>query len=123
MPENISTLEAKSLAQPIEFDPSASYLLVGGFGGLGRALAVWLAERGAKSLVFLTRSGVAGNTVSTELEFMGCAVTAVKGSVNEIGDVKEAIGKAPSQIRGVFHLAMVQRVGHSRIASDILNTS
>uniref|UniRef100_A0A0D2YHU0 Uncharacterized protein n=1 Tax=Fusarium oxysporum (strain Fo5176) TaxID=660025 RepID=A0A0D2YHU0_FUSOF len=109
MPENISTLEAKSLAQPIEFDPSASYLLVGGFGGLGRALAVWLAERGAKSLVFLTRSGVAGNTVSTELEFMGCTVTAVKGSVNEIGDVKEAIGKAPSQIRGVFHLAMVQR--------------
>lgn len=110
LPRDSSTLEARAIPQSIRFAPDAAYLLVGGSGGLGRALAVWMAEHGAKHLVFLSRSDAAGNKVSAELESMGCAVTMIKGSVNNLGDVKAVIDKSRAQIKGVFHLAMVQRV-------------
>jgi hypothetical protein len=32
-------------------------LLVGGMGGFGRAVALWLAEKGAKKLAFISRKG------------------------------------------------------------------
>nr|ALQ32976.1 putative polyketide synthase [Fusarium sp. NRRL 25184] len=109
MPANSSQLEAKTVTQSIRFDPQASYFLVGGLGGLGRALAVWLVERGAKHLLFLARSDTTADRLSAEIEAMGCSVTVVKGSVNNLEDVEDAINKAPYSIKGVFHLAMVQR--------------
>lgn len=39
-----------------QFDHRASYLLAGGLGGLGRSIALWMAARGAKNLIFLSRS-------------------------------------------------------------------
>ena len=35
--------------------PDRSYLLIGGLGGLGLALATWLAQRGAKHLVLSSK--------------------------------------------------------------------
>jgi shikimate 5-dehydrogenase len=32
-------------------------LLIGGMGGFGRAIATWVAEKGAKNLAFISRSG------------------------------------------------------------------
>ncbi|KAM5372640.1 hypothetical protein ACJZ2D_007414 [Fusarium nematophilum] len=107
--EDSSALEARGTAQNMKFDPDAAYLLVGGSGGLGSALAIWMAEHGAKHLIILSRSDTADNTVSAELESMGCTVTMVRGSVNKLEDVKEAIDKSPTQIKGVFHFAMVQK--------------
>ncbi|KAF9774942.1 hypothetical protein IL306_006990, partial [Fusarium sp. DS 682] len=108
-PQDLSTLDAKISTSKMQFDGHASYLLVGGLGGLGRALAIWLAERGAKHLVFLSRSGRGNDELSAELGSMGCSATVVKGSVNRLEDVEEAVRKAPGPIKGVFHLAMVQR--------------
>lgn len=34
-----------------------SYFLPGGFGGLGQAIAVWMAIHGARHLIFFFRSG------------------------------------------------------------------
>lgn len=110
LPRDPATLEAREMAQSIKFAPDAAYFLVGGSGGLGRSLAIWMAEHGAKQLIFLSRSATADSPVSTELESMGCAVTMIRGSVNRLEDVKDAIAKSPTQIKGVFHLAMVQRV-------------
>lgn len=114
MPTDSSELEAKLATQSMRFDHLASYFLVGGLGGLGRAMAVWLVERGARHLVFLSRSGITGDDdkFCVELEAMGCSVTITKGSVNNLEDVQDAISKAQYPFRGVFHLAMVQRVGH-----------
>ncbi|KAI0840156.1 KR-domain-containing protein [Hypoxylon sp. FL0890] len=36
--------------------PNASYLAVGGLGGLGRAMIKWMVEKGAKHLILLSRS-------------------------------------------------------------------
>ena len=33
------------------------YLLVGGMGGFGRSIATWMAEKGAKKMAFVSRSG------------------------------------------------------------------
>ena len=43
--------------EPSRLDPNASYLLVGGLGGLGRSLAHLLVSLGARSLCFISRSG------------------------------------------------------------------
>nr|QEG79218.1 polyketide synthase 39849 [Alternaria oxytropis] len=41
----------------IFFDPSGSYLLAGGLGGLGRSISQWLVTHGAKNLIFISRFG------------------------------------------------------------------
>ncbi|TGO19696.1 hypothetical protein BTUL_0003g01530 [Botrytis tulipae] len=49
----------KVLPTPSRLQPrsDASYLLIGCLGGLGRSLTSWMVERGARHLVFLSRSG------------------------------------------------------------------
>ena len=43
--------------RPMRLETSATYLLVRGFGGLGRSLANLLADAGATSICFISRSG------------------------------------------------------------------
>ena len=40
--------------------PDATYLLTGGLGGLGLAMARWLIDRGARHLVLMNRRGLEG---------------------------------------------------------------
>ncbi|KAK1976906.1 KR domain-containing protein [Colletotrichum cereale] len=96
--------------RPITFRSDAAYLLVGGLGGLGRSIATWMAERGARHLTFLSRS--AGSTAESkelfeDLSSMGCHATAVAGLVDNADDVARAIKATEHPIRGVFQLAMV----------------
>ena len=96
----------------VAFHGDASYLLVGGLGGLGYGLTRWMVEHNARHLIFLSRS--AGDTDSDkmlfrELESQGCSVTAVKGSVCRISDVERAISSATAPLRGIFNIAMVLR--------------
>ncbi|KAI3394783.1 hypothetical protein diail_2252 [Diaporthe ilicicola] len=42
---------------PIVLQPNSTYVLVGGLGGLGKAIAGLMADRGARNLLFLSRSG------------------------------------------------------------------
>ncbi|KAK9439737.1 KR domain-containing protein [Metarhizium brunneum] len=104
--------EAEAWAKPIEFDSKATYLLVGGLGGLGRSMAIWLVEHGARSMTFLSRSaGVSEMSKATQLELerMGCQVTLVAGAAENMDNVQTAINSSVAPIRGVFHLAMVLR--------------
>lgn len=43
--------------EPARLDPKATYVLVGGLGGLGKAVAKLMVDRGARHLLFLSRSG------------------------------------------------------------------
>ncbi|KAH8804357.1 beta-ketoacyl synthase domain-containing protein [Xylogone sp. PMI_703] len=40
-----------------QFSPQASYVVVGGLGGLGRSIARWMVSRGAKNLILVSRRG------------------------------------------------------------------
>ncbi|OHF04176.1 beta-ketoacyl synthase domain-containing protein [Colletotrichum orchidophilum] len=51
----IPVVPSRKLAS--SFDPEASYVIAGGLGGLGRSVARWMASRGAKNLILLSRRG------------------------------------------------------------------
>lgn len=92
------------------FRQDASYLVVGGLGGLGRLVSTWMVDHGARALIYLSRR--AGESPEDraffrELESQGCAVTVVKGSVTIMSDVDRAIDLARQPIRGVFNMSMV----------------
>lgn len=46
---------------PAVLAPDAAYVLVGGLGGLGKAVATLMADRGARCIIFLSRSGAKTN--------------------------------------------------------------
>lgn len=105
-------LETTKRAVPIEFSPTASYLLVGGLGGLGRAIASWMVDSGARELLFLSRSAGTNSkdrVFVNELESMGCIVKMVQGDVTMIGDVEKAIAAASFPLKGVIQMSMVLR--------------
>jgi NAD(P)-dependent dehydrogenase (short-subunit alcohol dehydrogenase family)/aryl carrier-like protein len=100
-----------SPAQKLHLDTSSSFLLVGGLGGLGRAVARHLVAQGARHLVFLSRSAGSGpedpHTVQ-ELQSMGCKVTIIKGSVVSKEAVSRAVSHAPN-LKGIIQASMVLR--------------
>ena len=112
VPENFSTVPSVPKTTRMKLNRDASYLLTGGLGGLGKTISTWLVERGARSLVFLSRSAdsIENKKFLHELRSTGCTVTVAPGKAESQKDVGNAISKAPSAIRGVIHLAMVLKV-------------
>lgn len=110
----------------LKLDSSASYLLVGGFGGLGYSVARYLVEHNARRLVFLSRSAGAGPDdadLVRELESMGCDVRIVKGSVTCADDVARAVQQAGPALKGIMQLSMVLRdEAFPRMSLDVWTT-
>lgn len=120
MPKNLEDLHLASINPKISLRPDKAYLLVGGLGGLGKAVSVWLVEHGARHLIYLGRS--AGRSDSdkrfiAELALMGCSAQWFQGSVAIMEDVQNAVKKASKPIAGVLQMSMVLRV-----SSLLLNT-
>jgi acyl transferase domain-containing protein/thioesterase domain-containing protein/acyl carrier protein len=99
--------------EKIQFSARASYLITGGLGGFGLAVAKWLVASGARNLVLTGRSGAAtaeAKRAVAELKRRGAKVLVVKADVAEEEDVarifKLAAKKLPP-LRGIFHAAMV----------------
>lgn len=112
IPEDASEIPSTSRAGHFSLDADASYLLTGGLGGLGRSVATWMAERGARNLIFLSRSAGKGENDSSyfaELKSMGCNVIAVPGKADDMKAVETVIQQATKPIKGIVHLAMVLR--------------
>ncbi|KJZ77319.1 hypothetical protein HIM_03043 [Hirsutella minnesotensis 3608] len=112
MPDAAKQIPIDHAKRPATLSNTASYLMVGGLGGLGKAVTTWMVERGARSFVFLSRS--AGKSADDqaflrELESQGCRAVAVAGSVVDSADVRRAIQAAPTTIAGVIQMSMVLR--------------
>ncbi|KAI1761562.1 fatty acid synthase S-acetyltransferase [Hypoxylon sp. FL1150] len=98
--------------RPLNFSSSASYLLVGGLGGLGRAISSWMADHGARQLIYLSRSageGAQDGIFANELKSIGCEVKFVKGDVTIPEDVTKAVAAAANPLKGVIQMSMVLR--------------
>ncbi|KAI0172251.1 putative polyketide synthase [Hypoxylon sp. FL1284] len=54
--ENV-TFKAFPSRTPLKFKSDVTYLMIGCLGGLGRQVALWMAQKGAKHMVFVSRSG------------------------------------------------------------------
>ena len=90
----------------------ATYLITGGHGGLGLAVARWLVERGARNLVLLSRSGAspASEELSAALEAKGAIVKTIRADVSNEADVARALNEIRESmppLRGVIHAAGV----------------
>ncbi|KAJ5503012.1 Acyl transferase/acyl hydrolase/lysophospholipase [Penicillium fimorum] len=102
---------------PCHFDPCASYVLAGGYGGLGRSLARWMASRGATSLIILSRSSTSSPEkmeLISDLDKMGCKVHSLVCDVADVFSLQQLSGEAISNlpaIKGCIQASMVLRDG------------
>ncbi|KAJ0332025.1 hypothetical protein COL922a_011545 [Colletotrichum nupharicola] len=107
--------DALQVARPTPtpvFKNAATYMLVGGMGGLGRSIARWMVSYGARDLFFISRSPGAGaedQVLMAELEGMGCRITAIACDITDESAVEAIVSRVSSskRIAGVINLAMV----------------
>ena len=94
--------------------PAGAYLITGGLGGLGLKLASWLAERGARHLVLMGRSGLTGRDADRKvsaikaIEVSGASVTVIAADVAnraEMTALFDRFGHDLPALRGVIHAA------------------
>ena len=90
----------------VAIDPEGSYLITGGFGGLGLKIAQWLADQGATHLVLV------GRTVPEEIHLKAKSVIieSVGLDISDELGVKTLIpnfGVQWPRLKGIFHAAGV----------------
>ncbi|QQR41971.1 SDR family NAD(P)-dependent oxidoreductase [Myxococcus xanthus] len=92
-------------------NPEASYLLTGGLGGLGLALAGWMVEQGARNLVLIGRGAPRPEAQEAirALETAGARVLVLQADVSKQEDVRRTLDEAEklAPLRGVVHAAGV----------------
>jgi len=94
------------------FEPSGTYLITGGLGGLGLALARWMAEGGARRIVLAGRSAPnpAAEKTIRELEALGAKIIVARADVGErrqLAHLLAAHASPSAPLRGVIHAAGV----------------
>ncbi|KAM0695559.1 hypothetical protein Q7P36_005919 [Cladosporium allicinum] len=110
LPEDPKELQIRSTRRKFALHRDASYILVGGLGGIGSAIATWMAESGASEIVFLSPSAEDTERHSDlvrELGSLGCHAGLVAGDVSRSADVQLAVDSATKPIRGLINLAMI----------------
>jgi len=104
---------ASSHVAPAPLFPSnAAYLISGGFGGLGLAVAGWLAARGARHLVLFGRRPPdrEQRKLLRNIEQQGVRVLAVEADAadeQQVAGLLEEIRRTMPPLRGIFHCAGV----------------
>ncbi|KAK3317264.1 putative polyketide synthase [Cercophora scortea] len=103
-------IETSKRALKIAFSGEASYLMVGGLGGIGRSVSTWMADHGAREIIYMSRSAGLTNKDDAfvyELESMGCTAKLVAGDATKLEDVERAIAAATNPLKGVVQMSMV----------------
>ena len=96
-------------------DQNATYLLVGGLGGLGRSLANLLADHGARHLCFISRSGDASESAQKlirDLDSRKVQITVYSCDVADEDSLAHTLRQCSETmpaVKGVFQCAMVLR--------------
>lgn len=101
--------------QEVELDPTATYVLCGGLGGIGRSTALMMADHGAKHLVFLSRSGATKTEHHNLLKDLDAAGVRADALVCDATDA-DAVARFTElckqnkwKVKGVVQCAMVLR--------------
>lgn len=110
LPDSTADITVMPRRRNLSLRSDRAYLFVGGLGGLGRSIATWLVEHGARQIIFMSRS--AGEVPDDdpfvqELAAMDCLVLRVSGDVSKYDDVVRAIESTDWPIGGVLQASMV----------------
>jgi NADP-dependent 3-hydroxy acid dehydrogenase YdfG/acyl carrier protein len=106
--------EKKAAASLWQASSVGAYLITGGLGGLGLKLAAWLAERGARHVVLMGRTGLGGQDAARKVQSIdaiksaGASVTIVAADVADRSHMTalfERFGRDLPPVVGVFHAA------------------
>ena len=101
---------------PLLLGSDATYVLVGGLGGLGRSLAKLLVNHGARNLAFISRTGATSEeqiAFLINIEREGIIAKVYRCDVCDRKRLEETLIKCEDEmpsIRGVIHGAAVIRV-------------
>lgn len=101
--------------------PDATYILIGGTGGLGRSMCRWMVAKGARNVVLISRSGSVTGKVKElvdEMSAIGANIVVRPCNVVNRAEVDELISGLQNlpPIRGVVHGTMVLRVSLSLLS-------
>ncbi len=112
-------------AQQPDVDPNAIYLITGGTGWLGGAIAIELARLGARKIWLVSRRGLVSEGVLEELRRLGVAsedVRVVRADVacpDAVRRLADEIRSAGARLGGIVHAAGVDRpTSLSRLQAD-----
>jgi acyl transferase domain-containing protein/NADPH:quinone reductase-like Zn-dependent oxidoreductase/SAM-dependent methyltransferase/acyl carrier protein len=99
--------------EPVQFREDATYLITGGLGGVGLALARWMIRHGARHLVLAGRRGAESlerQAAIDQLKTTGAELMVVALDVaneTQLGGVLADISRKMPPLRGIFHLALL----------------
>lgn len=88
--------------------PDATYLVTGGFGGLGLLVGRWMAELGARHIALLGRHPDHASEGVRAIERLGATVISLEGDVADEPAMKslmERLAKTAPPLRGIVHAA------------------
>ncbi|KAE8360705.1 hypothetical protein BDV27DRAFT_167683 [Aspergillus caelatus] len=92
---------------------NATYVIAGGLGGIGQSIAAWFVDRGARTLLLLSRSGAKGTEVMKfidSLQSKGARVIAPACDISNESALRKVLEEWQSQlppIKGYIQTAMV----------------
>jgi NAD(P)-dependent dehydrogenase (short-subunit alcohol dehydrogenase family)/acyl carrier protein len=105
-----SNIRLPNSEQPSNWS-KGSYLITGGFGGLGLEVAKWLVAQGAKHLALVGRRGTPerAHAALADLRRAGAEVLEVKADISQSDQVEDLFAQieAMPALRGIFHAAGV----------------
>ncbi|HEY1768311.1 MAG TPA: SDR family NAD(P)-dependent oxidoreductase [Terracidiphilus sp.] len=110
--EEVRVLPPRSSSQNPLFQRDATYILTGGLGGIGAAVAEWMAENGAGHLVLVSRrtAGPAENEVLRRVRAKGAIVEHHRTDILDLSQVRQLvseISRTMPPLRGLMHAAAV----------------
>jgi acyl transferase domain-containing protein len=95
----------------VKIRPDATYLITGGLGGLGLAMARWLVEQGARHLVLMGRSHpkAAAEEQLQLMKAMGAMITVAQADVSQRTQVANVLAQIDPTypLAGIIHAAGV----------------
>jgi acyl transferase domain-containing protein/acyl carrier protein len=107
----LTKVKALPIAGPMAVSADATYLITGGTGGIGPALARWLVDRGARHLVVTSRSGSLPESLKP-LRALGADLRIERvdaSNASAMSALIRSVESAGHPLRGIFHLAGVMQ--------------
>jgi acyl transferase domain-containing protein/NAD(P)-dependent dehydrogenase (short-subunit alcohol dehydrogenase family)/SAM-dependent methyltransferase len=86
----------------------ATYLITGGYGGLGLLVALWMAQNGARHIALLGRRPQIHSQAIKDIEAAGARVIALAGDVADEAAMQahlQQLAREAPQVRGIVHAA------------------
>jgi acyl transferase domain-containing protein/NADPH:quinone reductase-like Zn-dependent oxidoreductase/acyl carrier protein len=112
-PDGFRPVVRRPARSPVQLKADAAYLVTGGLSGFGLRTAQWLASRGARHLVLMSRTGAPApdsHAGLAELSRSGISVRCMACDVTDPNALRIALGhlrESGPPLRGVVHAAAV----------------